>query len=92
MATMIVSGSVSTEQVAKAIASQRGSSSPAKSVGDSFHVGTLMFRARVDVETGDQTTTIKVVPFGLTFLRVVNALGIVRKIEKALQESELHAA
>jgi hypothetical protein len=28
----------------------------------------------------------------LTFLRVVNALGIVRKVQKALQESDLHAA
>jgi hypothetical protein len=88
---MTVSGSVSTDQVAKAIASKRGSSSPAKPVGDSFHVGTFIFRARVDVETGDPTTTIRVVPFGLTFLRAINTFGIVRKVEKALQESDLHA-
>jgi hypothetical protein len=93
MATMTVSSRVSRDEVAKAIASKLGSSSPVRPVGDSdsFHVGKGIFRVRVEVLTGDQTTTIKVIPFGLAALRAVNSAGIGRKVETALQQSELRA-
>jgi hypothetical protein len=93
MATMTVSSPVSRDEVAKAVASKLGPGSPVRPVGDSdsFRVGKGIFHTRVEVLTGDQTTTIKVIPFGLTALRAINSAGIARKVETALQQSELHA-
>jgi hypothetical protein len=51
-----------------------------------------LLHARVKVLPGDGTTTIKVIPFGFTLLRAINSAGIVRKVETALQQSELRAA
>jgi|GEM_PF-6100543 len=94
MANMTVPSAVSREEVARVLASQLGPKHPVKPMdnADSFHVGKGPFRVRVDVLTGDETTTIKVVPFGLAVLRAVNSMGIGQKVETALQQSDLHAA
>lgn len=94
MPTMTVPSAVSREEVATVVASKLGPKRPVSPIGDSdsFHVGSGIFRARVDVVPGEQTTTIKVTPWGLTALRAINGMGIVRKVETALKESELHAA
>lgn len=93
MATMTVSSPVSRDEVAKVVVSKLGPGSPVRPVGDSdsFRVGKGIFRVRVDVLTGDQTTTIKVIPFGLSVLRVINGASVGRKVETALQQSELRA-
>lgn len=91
---MTVSRPVSREDVAKAVAGKLGPKHRVRPIGDSdsFRVGKGIFRVRVDVQTGDQTTTIKVTPFGLAVLRAVNSMGIGHKVETALQESDLRAA
>jgi hypothetical protein len=91
MATMTVSSPVSKDEVAKVITSKLGTSSPVRPArsSDSFNVGKGIFRARVEVVTGDQTTTIRVIPFGLTAIRAINSVGIARKVETALQQSDL---
>jgi hypothetical protein len=93
MATITVSSPASRDEIAKVIADKLGPGGRVKPVGDSnsFHVGKGVFRARVEVHTGDQDTTIKVTPFGGPALYAINSMGITRKIVTALQQSELHA-
>jgi hypothetical protein len=94
MPTMTVSSPVSRDEVSKVVASKLGPRYPVRPTGDSvsFRVGKGVLRARVKVLTGDQTTTIKVIPFGIApLIRAINSAGIVRKVETALK-SELPAA
>jgi hypothetical protein len=93
MPTLTVSSPVSRDDVAKVVASKLGPSHPVKATGDSdsFRVGKGVLSARVEVLTSDQTTTVRVIPWGFTLIRAINTMGIVRKVETALQESELHA-
>jgi hypothetical protein len=91
MPSIKLSGSVSTDEVAKVVVSKLGPGYPVKQ-GDSnsFRVGKGIFTARVKVHTGDQTTTIKTRPTGLSVLRIINYV-IARKVITALKQSELQA-
>ena len=94
MSAMTVPSPVSRDDVSEAVASKLGPGCRVRPTRNphSFLVGNGLFHARVKVLTGDRTTTIQVIPFGLALLRSINSAGIVRKVETALQESELRAA
>lgn len=94
MATITVSGPVTKDDVAKVVTSKLGAGYPVRPSddADSFLVGKGILHAQVKVETGDQSTKIQVIPFGLTLIRTINAAGVARKVKTALQQSELRPA
>jgi hypothetical protein len=79
------------DDVAKVVASKLGPGYPVKPAhsDNAFLVGRGIFRARIKVLTGDQTTRIQLWPTGLSVLRIVNYVWLVRKVRTALQQSEL---
>jgi len=94
MATVTVSGSLTRDQVAKVLGDELGPGVPVRPGrgADSVRVGKGPLRASVEVLAGGGTTTIKIAPWGLTLFRTINTMGVVRKIERALQQSELPTA
>jgi hypothetical protein len=88
--TVRVSSQVSRDDVAKVVVSKLGPSYPVKQAddSDSFFVGKGIFRARVRVHTGDENTRITMRPTGISVLRIINYVWILRKVKTALQ-SEL---
>jgi hypothetical protein len=91
---MKVSRPLTRDEVTKVLSDKLGPGVPLRPGrdSDSIRVGKVPLCARVEVLADDGATTIKIVPWGLTLFRSINSQGIVRKIETALQQSELRAA
>jgi hypothetical protein len=93
MPTLTVSSSLTRDEVAKVLAGKLGPGIPVRPGrdADSVRVGKVPLRAKVEVLAGDGATTIKIIPWGLTLFRSINSLGIARKIETALEQSEFRS-
>jgi hypothetical protein len=87
MSTMTIPRSLTRDDIAKILTDKLGSGVPVRpgQNPDSLHVGRLPLRAGVEVRADDEATTVSITPWGLTFIRIINSLGIVRKVEAALQ-------